>query len=280
MSAMSVAFGVFTSDPNLLRCELLRLVGELLTGESASCNAVGVGSYAQDEILFQRFRSALDLASLSRRWAGAESAALLHHACELSLGMSAEENTQPFRYRQWMFCQTGPVSQLRGAAAELTSSLPDFLRRQIQGEGIAELVFALFLKLLHESGRLDEQSIGAGQAAFLLGRTIRQLEELSARMGSPVLGAINCVATNGSLLVAARHGALPLYYRLFEGAAECPRCGIDPSMPETLPLVRAHRRRRTVVLASHPTRPSNWIEIENQSAIAIGRDLSLERLKI
>jgi glutamine amidotransferase len=179
-----------------------------------------------------------------------------------------------------MFCQTGPAAPRRCATAQLTSSLPDFLRRQIQGEGIAELVFGLFLKLLRESGRLDDQSIGAGQAALLLGKTIRHLEELSTRMGSPVLGAINCIATNGSLLVAARHGALPFYYRLFEGSTECPRCGIDPSMPETLPLVRAHRRRRTVVLASHPTRPSSWIEIENQSAIAIGRDLSLERLRI
>ncbi len=277
---MSVAFGVFTSDPNLLRCELLRLVGELHSGESASFNAVGVASYAQDEILFQRFRSALDLDLLSRRWAGAESAALLYHACELALGTSAEENTQPFRYRRWMFCQTGPVSHLRGAAAQLTSTLPDVLRRQIGGEGIAELVFALFLKSLRESGRLDDESIGAGQAAVLLGKTIRQVEELSARMGSPVPSAVNCIATNGSVLVATRQGALPLYYRLLEGSAECPRCGINPSMPETLPLVRAHRRRRAVVLASDPTRPSSWIEIENRSAIAIGCDLSLERLKI
>jgi len=276
---MSVAFGVFTSDPNLLRCELLRLVGELSSGESA-CNAVGVGSYAQDEILFQQFRSALDLESLSRRWMGAESAALLYHASELSLGISAEENTQPFRYRQWMFCQTGPVAHLRGAAAHLTSSLPDFLRRHVQGEGIAELVFALFLKLLRESGRLDDESIGPEQAAVLLGKTIRQVEELSARMGSPVASAVNCLATNGSVLVAARHGALPLYYRLLEGSAHCPRCGIRPSMPETLPLVRAHRRRRTVVLASHPTRPSSWMEVENQTAIAIGRDLSLQRFNI
>jgi hypothetical protein len=45
-------------------------------------------------------------------------------------------------------------------------------------------------------------------------------------------------------------------------------------------VVRAHRRRRTVVLASHPMRPSSWIEMESGSAIAIGPDLSLQRLKI
>lgn len=277
---MSVAFGVFTSDPNLLRCELLRLVGELRTGESASCNAVGIGCYAQEEVLFQRFRSALDLELVSQRWAGAESAALLYHASELALGMAAEENTQPFRYRRWMFCQMGPLAHLRGSAAELASSLPDFLRRQVQGEGIPELVFALFLKSLHESGRLDDELLGAGQAAVLLGKTIRQLEELSSRVGSPLPSAVNCIATNGSVFVATRSGALPLYYRLLEGVADCPRCGINPTMADTLPLVRAHRRRRTVVLASHPTRLSSWMEIDNQSAIAIGRDLSLERLEI
>ncbi len=276
---MSVAFAVFTSDPNLLKCELLRLEGEVVGGESLSSNAVGVGSYAQDEILFQRFPSPLDLHTLSRRWAGSESAALLYHASELPLGRSSEENTQPFRYGKWMFCQTGARGDLPAVRVRLTSLLPDFLRRQIRGESVSELIFAVFLKMVRDFGGMDDEVVRPEQAAELLGRTVRLIDEAWAKAGGRS-AALNCIATDGSLLVATRYGNEPFYYRLLEGSRRCERCGIDASTLETHPLLRAHRRRRTVALASHPTHPSSWIEIQSGSAIAIGRDLGLQCLAI
>ncbi len=275
---MSLAFAVFTSDPNLLQCELLRLEDAVITSQSARANAVGLGSYAQDDVLFQRFRSAMDLKSLSRLWAGRESDALLYHACELPLGMSPEENTQPFRYRRWMFCHNGAVSELARAKEGLLAQLPKFLQRQIGGDTRGELVFALFLKLVRDAGKLDDPLIEPALVAQLLGKTVRLIEQTSVEAGSSTPAAINCIASNGSLLVASRFGGEPLFYTLLEGSAHCERCGIDATTLETLPVVRAHRRRRTVAIASHPARASSWIEIPSGTAIAIGRDLSLQQL--
>ncbi len=44
---MSATFAVFTSDPNLLQCELLRLAEEIATEDSSGANTVGLGSYAR-----------------------------------------------------------------------------------------------------------------------------------------------------------------------------------------------------------------------------------------
>lgn len=276
---MSATFAVFTSDPNLLPCELLRLAEEIATEDSSGANAVGLGSYAQEEVLFQRFRSPLDLKFISGTEPRHGSEALLYHASRLPLGMSQEENTQPFRYGRWMFCHSGTVPEPARLRERLIPLLPDFLRRQVRGGTGSDLLFALFLKHVRDVGGLDEPLTDPAQGAQSLALSVRLIEEVSGEMGSST-GALDCIATNGSMLLATRRGPEPLFYSLLEGSPLCVRCGIGPTTVETLPLVRAHQRRRTVAVASHPTRPSNWIEIPDGTAIAIGRDLRLHRLAI
>ena len=53
---MAVAFSVFTSDPNLLACELRRLSEQVALVNGDRQNAVGVGHYGSDEVLLQRYR--------------------------------------------------------------------------------------------------------------------------------------------------------------------------------------------------------------------------------
>jgi glutamine amidotransferase len=276
---MSATFAVFTSDPNLLQCELLRLAEEIATEDSSGANTVGLGSYAQDEVLFQRFRSPLDLKFNSRTETRHESEALLYHACRLPLGMTREENTQPFRYGRWMFCHSGSLPEPARWKERLIPLLPDFLRRQVRGDTGGDLLFALFLKHIRDAGGLNAPLTDPARGAQGLGRTVRLIEEVSGEMGSPT-GALNFIATNGSMLLATRRGPEPLFYTLLEGSPLCGRCGIEASTAETLPLVRAHRRRRTVAVASHPIHAANWIEIPDGTAIAIGRDLKLHRLPI
>ncbi len=276
---MSATFAVFTSDPNLLHCELFRLAEEIATQDSSGANAVGLGSYAQEEVLFQRFRSPIDLRFISRTEPRHESEALLYHAGRLPLGMTQEENTQPFRYGRWMFCHSGTLPESARLRERLVPLLPDFLRRQVRGDTGSDLLFALFLNHIRDADGLDDPLTDPARGAQSLGRTVRLIEEASGEIGSST-GALNFIATNGSMLLATRRGPESLFYSLLEGSPLCGRCGIEASAAETLPLVRAHQRRRTVAVASDPTHPSNWIEIPDGSAIAIGRDLKLHRLPI
>src|SRR5438552_836405 len=98
---MSVVFGLVTSDPNLLKCELHRL-GSVIALDGESANAVGVGTYGDGDVLLRRFPAGEGPSRLDALTPRHESGSLLYHAARLPVGTSLEENTQPFRARHWL----------------------------------------------------------------------------------------------------------------------------------------------------------------------------------
>lgn len=274
---MSVVFAALTSDPNLLRCELHRLAGQVLLQAEQRSNAVGVGAYAQDEVLLRRFASDSDL-TLDSLAPPQESDALLYHAGRLPLGLSPEDNTQPFRARRWLFAHQGSVHGFEQLRAGLMASLPEHLQRLVRGGTDSEVLFALFLRHLRDVGRTDDPRLEATLAGPLLADTAREVAKAGADAGVPRTSTLNLVATNGSLLVACRSGEEPLFYTRLEGSAECEVCGLTPGTPETQPAVGAHRRRRTVVVARHVKRPAGWVELPQGTTLAVGPDLQVKHL--
>ncbi|HYO67340.1 MAG TPA: class II glutamine amidotransferase [Archangium sp.] len=275
---MSVALAVLTSDPNLVRCELHRLEGQVaLQGEEGRSNAVGIGAYAQDDVLLRRFPRDADLTleSLATRH---ETEALLFHGRRLPVGLSLEENTQPFRSRRWLFAHQGRVEDFASLRAGLLDEVPDFLKRQIRGETDSEVAFALFLKRLWETGHGDDPRLPAEVAGRLLADTARSLSQASARAGAARTSTVNLLATNGYMLVATRLGGQPVYYTRLEGTDHCEVCGLTPGMPDTQPGVMAHRRRRSVVVATHLKRPAGWVELAEGTVLTVEADLQVRHL--
>lgn len=276
---MSVALAVLTSDPNLVRCELHRLEGQVALQEEGRSNAVGIGAYAQDDVLLRRFpRDAnLTLESLAPPH---ESEALLFHGQRLPVGLSLEENTQPFRSRRWLFAHQGVVEGFTDLhlRASLLASVPDFLKRQIRGETDSEVAFALFLQKLWETGRADDPRLEAELAGRLLADTARELSRASAKAGAARTSTVNLLATNGFIVVATRLGGRPLHYTRLEGTDRCEVCGITPTTPESQPGVVAHRRRRSVVVATHVKRPAGWVELAEGTTLAVEADLQVRHL--
>jgi len=275
---MSVALAVLTSDPNLVRCELHRLEGQVtLQGEEGRSNAVGIGAYAQDDVLLRRFPRDADL-TLESLAPPHETEALLFHGRRLPVGLSLEENTQPFRSRRWLFAHQGRLEDFADIRAGLLDEVPDFLKRQIRGETDSEVAFALFLKRLWETGHADDPRLPAEVAGRLLVETGKHLSQASARAGAALTSTVNLIATNGYILVATRLGGQPLYYTRLEGTDRCEVCGLTPETPETQPGVAAHRRRRSVVVASHLKRPAGWVELAEGTVLTVGADLQVRHL--
>ncbi|ATB47116.1 class II glutamine amidotransferase [Corallococcus macrosporus] len=271
---MSVILAALTSDPNLLRCELHRLQGQVLLQGEPRANAVGVGAYAQEEVLLQRFASSGEL-TLDSLAPPHESEALLFHSGQLPVGLSLEENTQPFRARRWLFAHQGGVQGFEPLRAPLLESLPDHLRRQVRGGTEGELLFAIFLRRLRDLGRTEDPRLEPEVAGRVLADTAREVAQAAARAGVTRTPTLNLVATNGTLLVATRSGEHPLFYTRLEGAAECALCEVTPATPETQPAVGAHRRRRTVVVASALKRSAGWVELAHGHTLTVGTDLQL-----
>ncbi|WP_375766153.1 class II glutamine amidotransferase [Archangium gephyra] len=275
---MSVALAVLTSDPNLVRCELHRLEEQVaLQGEEGRSNAVGIGAYAQDDVLLRRFPRDADL-TLESLAPPHETEVLLFHGRRLPVGLSLEENTQPFRSRRWLFAHQGLLEDYPSIRAGLLDEVPDFLKRQIRGETDSEVAFALFLKRLWETGHADDPRLPAEVAGRLLAETARSLSQASARAGAARTSTVNLLATNGYILVATRLGGQPLYYTRLEGTDRCEVCGITPETHDTQPGVAAHRRRRSVVVATHLKRPAGWVELAEGTTLTVAADLQVRHL--
>ncbi len=205
---MSVAFAVFTSDPNLLPCELFRLRDQISLSDGPA-TAVGCGTFAQEEVLLQRYPSGvLSSGSLFEAWDGIHSEALLYHATLLPTGTSLEEDTQPFRYHRWMFCHNGSIRDFPSIRSRLLSLIPEHLQRRLRGDTDSEVCFALFLKLLRDTNRTDDAQLEAALAAQLLCKTVRIVEQLSSEAGDSRVATLNFIATNGRMPPRTREAVL------------------------------------------------------------------------
>ncbi|MBX7099933.1 MAG: class II glutamine amidotransferase [Myxococcaceae bacterium] len=271
---MSSLLALYTSDPFLVRCELDRVSPHVSL--ASADDVAGVGAYDDGLVLLRRFGAQTPRADL---WHAPESDVVLAQAQRLAPGLPPEENTQPFRFRQWLFAASGTFEAPEALRERLLERLPDFLQRVVKGGLPEEAVFGAFLARLRELGRTEDLSLEAPVAAQVLLHTARTVEDAAREAGVAQRPGFTLAATNGRVLVAARRGGAPLYLRLLEGEATCERCGLGAAAKDSDTLVRQHRQRRSVVFATHPLKASAWSEVEDGAAVAVDRKLSLQTLK-
>jgi glutamine amidotransferase len=143
---------------------------------------------------------------------------VLGHVRSATVGALRTENTHPFRYRQWLFSQTGTVSQFDAIRERLLASIPEFLRGGIRGETDAEIVFHVFLSFLHDAGRLNDQVVEPAAVRDAIRSSLAVVDGMQAEVGGQP-GVSNLAVTNGEFLVSA-HRAQKMAYRVFAGRTD------------------------------------------------------------
>jgi glutamine amidotransferase len=273
---MGALVAIHQSDPNLLRCQVARLDAHVaLSDPDRLPDAYGFGHYGGGSVLLgKRPTGASHALGLAELVGQLEAESLLVHARYATIGKAKDENTQPFRFRRWLFAHTGTVEAFDRVRPRLVAALPDFLRRNVMGETDSEHVFTWFLKLLKDGGRIDDLDLDAGTAARALAGTIRQVDTWAREAGAQRPSRLDLVATNGRIMVAARRGG-PLHYALLEGIVPCPLHGIDKATPESDPQLRPHRKVKAVAFASRLRAPNGFIEVPDGSVVAVSRTLQL-----
>jgi glutamine amidotransferase len=274
---MGALVAVLQNDSNLLRCQLIRLRNHVrLEIGDAPPDAYGYGYYAAggQVLLGKRPTGAPAPLSLPDLVGRVDSEAVLVQARRATVGKAKDENTQPFRFRRWLFVHDGTIESWDRVKPRLVSALPDFLRRNIMGETDSEHAFMWFLKLLRDEGQLDDLDLDAQVAGRALGRAVRQIEAWTREVGEQKPSRLCFVATNGRILVATRRGG-PLFYALLEGIVPCEVDGIDLNTPESDPRVRPHRRVKAVCFASKLAAPNGFIEVPEGSVVSVSRSLQV-----
>ena len=176
------------------------------------------------------------------------------------------DNTPPFRFRRWMYAQTG----LEGAlfaddiAPRLLEHIPEYLRRNLKGRTPAELVFHVFLAMLHDEGGIDDPNLPPASTRRALAATLRLVTAELTSAGKPAAVLGNVALTNGrSMVVAHLHEPLRLR-RLWVAAERGERGERDESF------------RGFLLVSGGDGDPKDGFEdVPPQRAVLISRDLQV-----
>lgn len=203
------------------------LAGRVLAAESAALSVQakgaplgwGIGFYQGGEVLMRRRplddRAVIDMGRLS---ADVRADVLVGHVRNATVGALRTENTHPFRFRQWLYAQTGTVPAFDGVRERLYESVPEFLRSSIRGETDAEILFYVFVSFLHEAGRLHDVLPPPERVRDALRSTVAVADAMAAEVGGEP-ATVNLVVSNGEHVYALHRGC-PMAVRVYEGKAD------------------------------------------------------------
>jgi len=176
----------------------------------------GMGFYQGGEVLMRRRpiddRHEIDVATVG---GDIRADVLIGHVRTATVGTLRTENTHPFRYRQWLFAETGTIPGFESLRERLTTSVPEFLRGNIRGETDSEVMFHVFLSFLHDSGRIHDLVVEAAVVQDALRSTVAVIDGMTAEIGGEP-AAVNMLVTNGDYVVGV-HRAATMAIRQFAG---------------------------------------------------------------
>ncbi|HEY4179707.1 MAG TPA: hypothetical protein VGM90_22855 [Kofleriaceae bacterium] len=179
------------------------------------------------------------------------------------------DNTPPFRFRRWLFGMTPGAGGLEVINARLMEHIPEYLRRNIRGRTPQELIFHVFLAMLHDEGNIDDANITTAAQRRALAATVRlvqaELDKASrAAETTPIdtqLALGNIAVTNGRSMMLA-HLSEPLRVRRLTVPND--RGDVDPSFRGLLLLSGGDGETK-----------DGFEDVPPKSAVLISRDLQL-----
>ena len=247
----------------------------------------GYGFYQGGEVLISRRpiddRSDLDVAKLV---ADVRTDALLGHVRAPTVGALRTENTHPFRYRQWLFAQTGTVTSFDGVRERLLGTVPEFLRSGIRGETDAEIVFHVYLSFLHDQGRPNDDVVEPQIVVEAVRQTVAVVDGMVAEVGAEP-PAFNLMVTNGHAVVAL-HRNERMAIRTFAGRQDAEAVvGDDLNLRRRTPeLDRMHFELIASDLgdmsgtSDRGTLPPRWNAVPDRAIVLLTRDKDPQIVKL
>ena len=240
----------------------------------------GVGFYQGGDILLKRRpiddRSEIHLVDLTK---GIRADTLVAQIRLATVGSLRTENTHPFRYRQWLFANTGTVADFGTLRDRLLDQLPQFLQRAVHGETDSELLFHLFLSFLHDTGELDRPTVPAASARAALRSTAALVDRLCAEEGAAPT-ALNVILTNPDYLLAL-HAGPAMGYCVFSGQRDLERMFGDGGLGRMRSPDYAGSRLTVVASDFEDDElPARWTSVPERAIVTLTRadDPATEKL--
>lgn len=270
---MTRMLGYLANQTDRVRCAVSQELDALAFG--AGADAWGLGSFQSGEVLLRR-RPVSDAggARLQEMVRDLRTGSLIAFARRFGADARAQENIPPYRFRQWICAVDGETDALAPWREALHGAVPEFLARNIRGDGADERLAHLLFAALHDQGRLDDPEIDRAMLSASVREAVARADALTKR---PV--ALSLLATNGRVLVAFSR-SVPMCWVKRQGVRDAKACAEAEAMdgrggrridPESL------RHLRYVMVASGTEVPGfqTLPPSETGSVIAVDRSLDV-----
>lgn len=239
----------------------------------------GIGFYQGGEVLMRR-RPIDDHPTIEIGKVAGDVRAdvLVGHVRNATVGALRTENSHPFRYRQWLFAQTGTLPAFDTIRERLVESVPAFLRSSIRGETDAEILFYVFLSFLHDAGRLNDAVVEAAQVRDALRSSVAVVDGMAAEVGAAP-ASVNLMVADGESVHALNRGA-QMGYRVLSGKADAEALiGDDLALRRRTPelsqmhflLLASDFDDDWSLAASNPTGHSRWHVLPDRATVSLER---------
>jgi glutamine amidotransferase len=237
----------------------------------------GIGFYQAGEVLLRRRpvdeRELIDLVPVIE---GVRTDVLIGHVRRPTVGALRTENTHPFRYRQWLFAQTGTIFGFGALRDRLLESQPEFLRRNVRGDTDSELFFYLFLSFLHDAGHLSDGNGSPEHVRSALRASVSLVDRLSAEEGFP-RNTGDLLVTNGEYLVGLHRGEATqaadrqgMAYRALRGRHDVEELlGDDGIQQARIPNVDT--THFSIVASGLAEPPAGWAAVDDRAFVTLTR---------
>jgi predicted glutamine amidotransferase len=123
------------------------------------------------------------------------------HVRAASAGEVSEANCHPFHFKQFMFMHNGGVGDFQRLKRLIRRKLSDEIYDWIRGQTDSEHLFALVLENLKNR----EANPTIEDLTLALEMTIREIQQMKKELGMSETCYINCVFSDGNVMVAARY---------------------------------------------------------------------------
>jgi predicted glutamine amidotransferase len=200
---------------------------------------------------------------------GVRTDVLVGHVRRPTVGGLRTENTHPFRYRQWLFAQTGTIGGFASLRERLLESQPEFLRRNVRGDTDSELFFYLFLSFLHDAGHLSDAQVAPEHMRAALRGSMSLVDRLSAEEGHP-RNAGDLLVTNGEFLVGAHRGEEQMAYRVLSGRNDVEELLGDDGMQQAR-IPNVDTTHFSIIVSGLEQSPTGWKTVADRSFVTMTR---------
>ncbi|MFB6263200.1 MAG: class II glutamine amidotransferase [Bradymonadaceae bacterium] len=270
---MSRMIGYLCNDDSLTPRVVQEVAGDLSATDDAESDDVarGFGWIRDGQPLLRKHppqgANHTDMAAIL---ADIQAREIVGYECTPERATVETQDLQPFSYRSWVYAQDGAGEVLQSRRDEILDSLPDHIRRHLDGNAPSELGFHLFLAAMQRREGFGLARREARDCAAALAETGSRIEQLRASAGEvETPQSIDAVTVSDRLLMAWS-GRGDLYVRKFDGI-ESPDeeplfAGHDPESEE-------HPHFRAFLVVSAEAAPGeDWRPVGQGEVLWVGDD--------